>query len=572
MTGGVTIAEAPTTGLGRLITDNRFFVPTHQRDYKWDRERVQKYIDDLTEALERGDKFYFVGLMVFMRSEDGRLRVLDGQQRLATTIIIFSALRSWFASADSQAAMSSRIQYDFIGRTEYGQTFPEPKLVLNRNNNDLFQANVINGSPIETIKAELMKTGKNAPNRDMLDAIVYCHARISEIAQKYGNADSAKDYFSKLILFLRDAVIAVRLTVPNESNAFRVFETLNDRGLDLSAVDLIKNYLFGIAYEQSPKDLEQLEHRWAQLTKTLLNLREEDFLKVYWTSRYGLTQLDEVFDAVKARAKTGAEAAALSVDLLEAADFYAALDDADDPVWTNHTPTTRELVGRLKILGSKLVRPAILSGMKKLAVPEFEKLLRVLEVIVVRWQVVGEGRTGTIERVSARLAQQIWDGTVVDRAGIVTALSELYTTDKEFVEKFSLQENLTKQKAIYLLKRIEDHVRGSTMGQSGKGLGPSASLTLEHILPVNPGSEWGPALKLDLALSDMTDRTGNFCLLPSGSNKDLGNNSFETKLITYSASDLLTTKQVASYSHWTSQAVEKRQQWLANQAAAIWKL
>lgn len=572
MSSSVTIAEAPTTGLGRLITDNRFFVPTHQRDYKWDRERVQKYLDDLTEALERGDKFYFVGLMVFMRTDDGKLRVLDGQQRLATTIVVFSAIRSWFASADSQGAMSGRIQYDFIGRTEYGQTQPEPKLVLNRNNNDLFQANVINGSPIESIKAELKKTGKNAPNRDMLDAIVYVHGRISDIAQNCGNTEQAKEYFSKLILFLRDSVIAVRLTVPNESNAFRVFETLNDRGLDLSAVDLIKNYLFGLAYQQSPDDLTQLEHRWAQLTKTLLNLREEDFLKVYWTSRYGLTQLDEVFDAVKTRAKTGTEAATLSVDLLEAADFYAALDDADDPVWANHTSGTRDLVSRLKILGSKLVRPAMLSGMKKLSIAEFEKLLRVLEVIVVRWQVVGEGRTGTIERVSAKLAQQIWDGAVTDRAGFVASLSELYTTDEEFLAKFVLQENLTKQKAMYLLKRIEDHVRGSTMGQSGKGLEPSANLTLEHILPTNPGPEWGPALKLDSALADMADRTGNFCLLPSGANKDLGNSPYETKVIAYAASDLLTTQQIASYSQWTSQNLEKRQQWLANQAAGIWKL
>ena len=75
---------------------------------------------DVTEALDRGDKFYFVGLMVFMRSDDGRLRVLDGQQRLATTIILFSALRSWFGSSDVTSE-SQRIQYDFIGRTEYGE-------------------------------------------------------------------------------------------------------------------------------------------------------------------------------------------------------------------------------------------------------------------------------------------------------------------------------------------------------------------------------------------------------------------------------------------------------------------
>jgi uncharacterized protein with ParB-like and HNH nuclease domain len=76
--------------------------------------------------MEREDSFYFIGLMVFMGPDGGRLRVLDGQQRLATSIIIFSALRSYFAEA-GQNDDSNRVQYDFIGRAEYGESHPEPK-------------------------------------------------------------------------------------------------------------------------------------------------------------------------------------------------------------------------------------------------------------------------------------------------------------------------------------------------------------------------------------------------------------------------------------------------------------
>ncbi|HEX3945396.1 MAG TPA: hypothetical protein VHW69_15050 [Rhizomicrobium sp.] len=78
------------------------------------------------------------------------------------------------------------------------------------------------------IRADLKKTGKNASNHLLLDAIVYVHQRISELAKQAGTVEAAKTYFSDLVKFVRDAVIAVRLTVPNESNAFRVFETLND--------------------------------------------------------------------------------------------------------------------------------------------------------------------------------------------------------------------------------------------------------------------------------------------------------------------------------------------------------
>jgi Protein of unknown function DUF262 len=278
MAGNVTISEAPTTGLGRLITENRFFVPTHQRDYKWDRDRVERFIEDLTQAMERGDKFYFIGLMVFMGSNDGRLRVLDGQQRLATSIIIFSALRTWFAVAGEDPM---RIQYDFIGRADYGESKAEPKISMNRNNDDKFQCYVTEQSPTEAIKAELAKTGKNDSNYNLLDAVVFCRQFITDRAAAIANAAKAKKYFADFIKFMRDSVIAVRLTVPNESNAFRVFETLNDRGMDLSAVDLLKNYLFGCVYDEGhPQGLAQMEHRWALLTGTLQDLRQEDFLKV----------------------------------------------------------------------------------------------------------------------------------------------------------------------------------------------------------------------------------------------------------------------------------------------------
>ena len=233
MSGAVTLSEAPTTSVGRLLMENRFFVPTHQRDYRWDQDRVKKLLDDITEAMDRNDRFYFVGLMVFMHSADGRLRVLDGQQRLATTIILLSAIRAWFAVSEGGSTTVTSIQSDFIGRSEYGSTVMSPKLSLNLNNDQRFQKYVVNGSPLTEVRKERAALNKNAPNFDLLDAIEYIHARIEKIASELGSTENTKDYLIKLILFIKDSVIAVRLTVPNEANAFRVFETLNDRGLDL---------------------------------------------------------------------------------------------------------------------------------------------------------------------------------------------------------------------------------------------------------------------------------------------------------------------------------------------------
>jgi hypothetical protein len=572
MAGNVTISEAPSTGLGRLITENRFFVPTHQRDYKWDRDRVERFIEDITQAMERGDKFYFIGLMVFMGPENGRLRVLDGQQRLATSVIIFSALRSWFAVAGS-AEDQARVQYDFIGRADYGESKAVPKISMNRNNDDFFQQYVTNQSTTEAIKAEAAKIGKNDSNYNLLDAILFCREFVTIMAAKLG-AEKAKKYFADLIKFMRDSVIVVRLTVPNESNAFRVFETLNDRGMDLSAVDLLKNYLFGCVYdEKNHQSLDQMEHRWAQLTGTLQDLRQEDFLKVYWTSRHGLVLLDEIFDKVKDSCKTADDAQNLSIDLLEASEHYAALDESDDPVWAPFGPDVRKLIGNLKILGSKLVRPVILSGLKRLDAKDFERLLWILEVVIVRWQVIGAGRTGTIERTCARLAELIWTGKVKNRTAMIDALKDLYLDDKTFQERFATQDSLTNPKASYLLRRIEEHERSVQKGGAGAELSPSTNLTLEHILPKNPSQEWADIIKTDPNIVDeCVNLLGNMCLLSEARNREAARQGWAKKKPIYEKSELLTTQRVATSPYWDRKAINHHQAWLGSKAVTVWRL
>ena len=572
MTGTVTLSEAPTTGLGKLLSENRFFVPTHQRDYRWDAERVKKLFDDLVEAMERGDSFYFIGLMVFMRSSDDQLRVLDGQQRLATTLIIFSAIRAWFGSVDGGGETSSSIQRDFIGRSEYGEVAVRPKLVLNINNDDRFQRFVIAGSPLSEVKKERAKLNRNAPNYDLLTSIVYCHERVSEIANNATDETEAREYLFSLIKFIRDSVVVVRLTVPTEANAFRVFETLNDRGLDLSAVDLIKNYLFGLAHDSSFSTLRNVENLWSQLTHELTDAREADFLRVYWTSRYGRTQLDDVFEEVKRKIKTGKAAETLAEDLLEAAEYYSALDASDHPVWTTYTQKSRETIRSLRILGAKQVRPVILAAIKRFAPPEFEKLVWLLEIVTVRWQIIGGGRTGAIEIACARLAQRIWSGDIARTDEARAALGGIYTSDTDFRVNFETKSGLTNQKTVYVLRAIETEERKRRLQAEAAEVEISQSLSVEHILPKSPGAEWEEKIARDPELAaECTLKLGNTCLLTGTRNREVARRGFETKKSVYAASSLLSTQRIALYETWERGTIQKHQQWLASRAVNVWK-
>jgi uncharacterized protein with ParB-like and HNH nuclease domain len=90
------VTDNPTTGLGRFIRESQFVVPTHQRDYSWTDEYVTAFLRDIEEAKKNNSNIYFCGLMVFTRMPSPVLKVLDGQQRLATTLMVFSAIRNWF--------------------------------------------------------------------------------------------------------------------------------------------------------------------------------------------------------------------------------------------------------------------------------------------------------------------------------------------------------------------------------------------------------------------------------------------------------------------------------------------
>ena len=130
-------ADTPTMGLGQFIRDSRFVVPTHQRDFSWTGE-VDDFLRDIEEAKKNTSDIYFCGLMVFTGAFPPFLRVLDGQQRLATTLMIFSAIRNWLLKHQDFRDDATKISTQLLTRDDIGSK-PEPKLTLTPVNNDAFQ-------------------------------------------------------------------------------------------------------------------------------------------------------------------------------------------------------------------------------------------------------------------------------------------------------------------------------------------------------------------------------------------------------------------------------------------------
>jgi hypothetical protein len=571
MANGITLSEAPATGLGKLLIESRFQVPNHQRNYSWTEDEVKQLLDDLEGAIDRKDPFYFVGLMVFMVSVDGNLIVLDGQQRLATAVIMMSAIRSWLRPIEKYSEAARSIQDDFIGRPELGETEIRPKLSLNFYNNQTFQDYAVKGRPLSDAKKALADSKRFDPNYNLLKALVQCHGRVVEIVGKSANADAAANYLINLVKYIRDSTAVVRLTVPNEASAYRVFETLNDRGLDLSAMDLVKNLLFSLAVSHSKSWLSDMEQRWAQMTVTLAGAKADEFLKVYWTSRKGRVQAADLYSDIKKSCATAVGAVDLSVDMLLASEQYAALDNADDTVWAPLPPEVRHSIRALKILGSKQVRPVILAAVVKFEAYEFVRLLRLLEVVIVRYQLVGGERTGTIEIACARLSQLIFSEKTRTATQALADLHDIYLSDDDFKQAFLLKQESSNQKAQYLLRRLEQETRRQDDGKMHGEETLGEALTVEHVLPKNAGEDWKRIVEADPSIiEECAERLGNLCLLTKV-NRDLGRAAFDKKRQIFAESKIRTTAELTSWDTWDRKSIEARQANMAKLAVGIWR-
>lgn len=562
-------SESPSVGFLRLLKDGRrYFVPPHQRDYSWSADEIDRLFADVEQALTESGEEYFLGLMVFKPEGKDRLVILDGQQRLATAVLILAAIREWLRSRGLQTD-ADQIQSEYIAKRELGGAALEPRLVLNRTNNPSFEKYVVGELPDEEVTADLKSLRAHDPNRKLLEATLHCRTRIRELASKVAKEKAADGLFS-FARFLEANVKVVRLVVPNEANAYTVFETLNDRGLDLTALDLVKNYMFGRA--EGKTAFPGLQDQWLQMMTNLTSVRADDFLKAWWTSRHGRVQTAQVFPHFKDSVRSAAEVARTADDMLRASEQYAALEVADDPLWADFSEPARGHIRALKVLGGAQTHPVLLAALAKWQVREVERLLRLLEVIIVRYQLIGGGRTGLLEIGCAGLAAAVYSGKVKSAREAAAFIPDLLPSDKEFRANFELAEEKGAAKARFLLTRLESQARAvAGKGDLGSELEPRATLTVEHILPKSPGDNWKSALsKYPTFAEEYTHRLGNLCLLTQV-NRRLGNAAFTDKQETYAKSELLLTSEVAKGTKWTPKEVEERQGRLAKLAVGAWR-
>ncbi|MEP5637191.1 MAG: DUF262 domain-containing protein, partial [Maribacter dokdonensis] len=255
MSNKLNAAEYPLSKI--FNSDFQFSIPGYQRPYAWELDQAKELFMDLYSFYKSGgDDGYFLGSIVLIKSEaSSNAEVIDGQQRLTTLTILFSALANATHEDQAQAIRNYIIE---SGNWTQGLE-AKPRLELRRRDATFFRK-YIQDKEFRQLKGLVPIQLENEAQRNIRANALYFMDEIG----KYFSDD--KTNLQGFVQFLTTRCFLVAVTTPNRESAYRVFSVMNSRGLELQATDIIKADYTG---SMSDDDAEELTQEWEQIESDL---------------------------------------------------------------------------------------------------------------------------------------------------------------------------------------------------------------------------------------------------------------------------------------------------------------
>ncbi len=530
--------------LGHLLADHLLEVPRFQRSYAWDIGNVEEFLADLATARTK-DVDYFMGTVVFARpdKEGGRRQIVDGQQRLATTALLFIAIRDRLQDLgrDRQA---EEVEKRFLRGYVLALDAIVERLILSPNDLSSYQA--------------LLDRDHDLPAANpLLQSYQVCADHLRELAP------AAEDH-ERLILLSHQLETRVQVLVAEATDlpeAYVIFETLNDRGADLTTADLLKNYLFS-----SSKDYFRfVEERWAQLEANFD--RPEDLVKFIrhdFASRHGSVSARKLYRAIQGEVEGKASAAKSYVErLTRAQSVYLALRDPEHSYWADLTIDVRDALYAYRRFGLEASMPVLLAAFEKWDVKDAARLLNKVAAWSVRGLFAGRLGGGVADETYGETARAISNGSAKNQPDVRAHLDRLMPTDDEFRAAFASYGDISSSRAKYLLAMLEK-ADDRRMHRPEKPIEwYSRSITIEHIWPesrTDAGSDE----------SAIVNTLGNLALLEKRLNHSAGSKPFEEKRPIYRESSFELTRKLALKRTWKARSIATRTRELAELACSTW--
>jgi hypothetical protein len=470
---------------------------------------------------------------------------------------LIAAIKDIFLRDGDNDVVAS-VRSEFLASTDRKTKDKESKLVLNEVDNELYQE-LIDSIPM--VDADRFT---RQSHKILIDAARTVFEFIEQLCAK--SKDAEADLHAWLD-YLEINLKVIVVTAPDDSNAFIIFETLNDRGLELAISDLLKNYLF----HKSSDKIDETKNRWLSMVAVLESASDDPlvvtYLRHFAMSRYGLVREKELFGVIKRRITSKKVALQFSSDLRDTAKTYSALINTDHEFWSKFDPKVRDCASALNLLGMTQIRPLLLAILERFDGTQVRIVFKRLEAVAVRFQIVGGVGGGTLERIYSETAKSVSEGKLTTASDVIKAFTTL-PVDSAFEQAFTIASISKQNLARYYLRSLEE---GATSANECEKV-PSKDtgrVNLEHILPLTLGEDWQGKWGADDARA-FQRRLGNLALMSAKINSTIGNDGFTAKKNVYKKSSFHFTKMLNDFNKWDKTAIENRQKEMAKIAVKVW--
>ena len=554
-------------GIADALTQHVLNVPLNQRSYAWTDE-VQTLFTDLSKAFDAGESIYFLGMIVLTPGQRGKWEIADGQQRLATVSILITAIRDFMIElGDQQGA----IKYQETYLLEYDPRSKDYKQKLNLNfeDNDFFLQTILK-SPSERVD---YKGRTFASHERLKKAFEFSLQHVRNITATYNNAQEKLERLYDWMDFLRDSAKVIVISVPGHvGNVFKMFETLNARGVPASQADILKNYLF----DKGKERLRDLQPRWASMLSTIDTLGDDEllinYIRHYWIAHHGPTTGPELGSAIENKIKSERQAIDLVSGLDSFSSDYIALyspREQEHKKWAEFNLHTRNCIYTMtRELRVAQILPLLLSIFRYFSISEAQKAFTLCLSWSVRFLISGVAGGGVIERYYGLRAKEISDREIKTAEKLSEKMAQIVPNDEVFKSTFAVATVRRTTFSRYYLRAIDLYQKGDEYPQFIPNEDTKA-VNLEHVLPENPGPGW--KVPPDVAASYYR-RLGNLCLIRSVDNSKIGNKSFDDKKPAFKDSPFKETDNLTQYKGWGPNEITDRQSKLAGLAPKVWPI
>ena len=270
--------EAKDYSISDVLSNKKYTIDYFQREYKWQQFHIEQLIADLETSFflnydpshERQEvsnyNSYYLGPIV-LSNKDGKRSVIDCQQRLTSLTIFLIYLNNLQKDLPKRINLDALIYSETYGEKSFNLDVPERKNCLDA----------------------LYLTGEyNVKDSD--------DETVKNIAERY---DDIQELFPDelkgaalpfFIDWLIQNVVLVVITAYSDDNAYTIFETMNDRGLNLTPSEMLKGYLLSKVRTTDQRD--KINIVWKAEIKKLHNLWEESdltFFQAWLRGKYAVS-------------------------------------------------------------------------------------------------------------------------------------------------------------------------------------------------------------------------------------------------------------------------------------------